>query len=73
MKYNDEESDTYEVRLMCRNCNNDWIQKIEKGIYIRYEKDNNYMIKAGDSYEDKSLFKCPKCSARDKIARLPLN
>jgi Zn finger protein HypA/HybF involved in hydrogenase expression len=70
----DEEKDTtYEVRLLCRNCNKDWIKEVEKGTYIRYEKDNNYMIKANDPKQNKILFQCPKCGAHNKIARLPLD
>jgi hypothetical protein len=68
---NEEKDTTYEVRLFCRNCKNDWIENIEKGIYVRYERDNNYMIKA-DGSSRKRLFKCPKCGANKKIARLPL-
>ncbi|MFW6119906.1 MAG: hypothetical protein ACOC80_03265 [Petrotogales bacterium] len=67
------EETTYEVRLLCRNCNHEWIENVEKGTYIRYEKDNNYMIKRGDSYKDRKLFTCPSCKAHKKIARLPLN
>jgi RNase P subunit RPR2 len=67
-----EEDNTYEVRLLCRNCDTNWIENIEKGFYVRYEKDNNYMIKAGDSYKNRILFECPKCGAHKKIARLPL-
>ena len=63
---------TNEVRLLCRNCNAEWIEKIKKGIYVRYEKDNNYMIKRGDSNENRILFTCPKCGLNSKIARLSL-
>ncbi len=70
---NEGKATTYEVRLLCRNCNKDWIKDVEKGMYIRYEKDNNYMIKADDPNRKKILFKCPKCGANKKIARLPLN
>ena len=66
----DEEDTTYEVRLFCRNCETDWIKEVEKGIYVRYEKDNNYMIKANGS--NKQYFTCPKCGKHKKIARLPL-
>ena len=71
-KYEDNEK-TYEVRLLCRNCETDWIENVEKGTYVRYEKDNNYMIKADDSYENRMYFECPKCGANKKIARLSLN
>jgi hypothetical protein len=73
MKMNKDEDTTYEVRLLCRNCKTDWVENVEKGTYIRYEKDNNYMIKADDSYKKRMLFECPKCGAHKKIARLPLN
>jgi Zn finger protein HypA/HybF involved in hydrogenase expression len=72
MKKKLEEETTYEVRLLCRNCETDWIEDIDKGNYVRYEKDNNYMIKADDSYENRKYFTCPKCGSNKKIARLPL-
>jgi hypothetical protein len=72
MKKNDEEDNTYEVRLLCRNCKKDWIENVEKGIYVRYEKDNNYMIKADDKKRKCKFFKCPKCGSNKKIARLSL-
>jgi Zn finger protein HypA/HybF involved in hydrogenase expression len=68
----EEEDTTYEVRLQCRNCEEDWIENVEKGTYVRYEKDNNYMIKADEPYEKRKYFTCPKCGAHKKIARLPL-
>jgi len=68
MKY--QEQPTYKVRLLCRNCNTDWECEVEKGIYVRSEKDNNYMIKRGE--KKKKFFNCPKCGANKKIARLPL-
>lgn len=49
----------------------DWIENVEKGTYIRCEKDNNYMIKP-DNPSKKLLFECPKCGAHNKIARLRL-
>jgi hypothetical protein len=73
MKKNDEEDNSYDVRLLCRNCKTDWIENVEKGIYVRYEKDNNYMIKADDEKRKRKYFRCPKCGAHKKIARLPLN
>lgn len=69
---NEDKETTYEVRLLCRNCNKDWIENVEKGTYVRYEKDNNYMIKLRDGYDKRKLFTCPKCGAHTKIARLPL-
>jgi hypothetical protein len=68
---NDDENTTYKERLLCRNCEKDWIENVEKGTYIRYEKDNNYMIKP-DNPSKKILFECPKCGAHNKIARLRL-
>ena len=70
---NEKQDTTYEVRLFCRNCQSDWIENVEKGNYVRYEKDNNYMIKIGDDYKKRKNFKCPKCGAHKKIARLPFN
>ncbi len=66
------EEPTFEIRLLCRNCNKEWVETIDKGTYIRYEKDNNYMIKKDDSYKNRKYFSCPKCGANKKIARLPL-
>jgi len=71
MKVNEDKITTYEVRLLCRNCNTDWVENVEKGTYVRYEKDNNYMIKIGDSFEKRKFFNCLKCGAHTKIARLP--
>ena len=62
----------YDVRLLCRNCEKDWIEQVEKGTYVRCEKDNNYKIKAGQSEKKKKYFICPKCGSNKKIARLPL-
>ena len=67
-----EEKTTYSVRLLCRNCDEDWVEEVDKGIYVRCEKDNNYMMGKDDSYKDHKLFTCPKCGAHTKIARLPL-
>jgi len=67
-----QEKTTYEVRLLCRNCEKDWMEEIDKGIYVRSEKDNNYMIKPGESYKKRKFFTCPKCGAHTKIARRPL-
>jgi len=64
---------TYEVRLLCRNCGREWIENVDKGIYVRYEKDNVYMIKRGDAYENRGYFECPKCGLNKKIARFSLN
>ncbi len=70
MKMNEDNKTTYEVRLLCRNCNTEWVESIEKGTYVRYEKDNNYMIKIGISFEERKFFNCPKCGAHTKISRL---
>ena len=67
-----EEKTTYEVRLLCRNCEEDWIEEVDKGIYVRSEKDNNYMIKPGDAHKKRKFFTCHKCGAHTKIARRPL-
>jgi hypothetical protein len=67
-----KEKTTYELRLLCRNYNEDWIENGKKGIYVRYRKDNNYMIKRGNDYENRMLFTRPKCRLNNKIARLPL-
>lgn len=67
-----EEKETYEVRLLCRNCEEDWVEEIDKGIFIRFEKDNNYMIPKNGKKKDKKYFTCPKCGSSKKIARLPL-
>jgi hypothetical protein len=73
MKKIDEEDTTYEVRLLCRNCETDWIENIEKGTYVRCEKDNNYMIKADDyAHKKREYFTCPKCGSHKEIPRLPL-
>jgi len=69
---NENKKTTYEVRLLCRNCDKEWIENVEKGYYIRYEKDNNYLIKREDSYKNRKLFTCPECGAHNKIARLPI-
>ena len=63
---------TFEVRLLCRNCNNDWIENVERGMYIRYEKDNNFMINKDDLKQKRKFFVCPSCGAKKKIARLPV-
>ena len=70
MKIKEDKKTTYEVRLLCRNCNTEWVESVEKGTYVRYEKDNNYMIKIGNSFEKRKFFNCPKCGAHKKIARL---
>jgi len=70
MKMNEDKTTAYDVRLLCRTCNTEWVQSVEKGMHVRYEKDQNYMIKIGDSFEKRKFFNCPKCSAHTKIARL---
>ena len=67
-----EEKTTYAIRLLCRNCEEDWMEEIEKGTYVRCEKDNNYMIKMGEPYKKRKLFTCPECGAHTKITRRPL-
>jgi DNA-directed RNA polymerase subunit RPC12/RpoP len=70
MKMKEDKTTTYGVRLLCRNCNTDWVESVEKGTYVRCEKDNNYMIKIGDLFENRKFFNCPKCGTHTKIARL---
>ena len=67
----DDKKTTFDVRLFCRNCEHDWIEKVDRGIYIRCEKDNNFMINRLDPKKKRKFFKCPSCGARKKIARLP--
>ncbi len=67
-----KEKISYEVRLFCRNCEEDWIEEIDKGIYVRYEKDNNYMINKDAKKKNRKFFTCPKCGSHKKIARFPL-
>ena len=69
---NSSKEETYEVKLLCRNCDHEWVERIKKGTYVRYERDNNYMIDKDESYENRKFFKCPNCGAHKKIARLPL-
>lgn len=68
-KEEEDEEETYLVKLLCRNCDHQWEQEINKGIYVRYEKDNNYMIKKDESGKKRKYFKCPNCGANKKIAR----
>jgi len=67
-----EEEETYPVRLFCRNCEKDWVTEVDKGTYVRCEKDNNYMIAKNGSPKTKKYFTCPHCGANEKIARFPL-
>ncbi|GAI51560.1 unnamed protein product [marine sediment metagenome] len=60
-----------ELRLLCRTCNMEWIEKRPKGYFVRYGKDNNYLINR-DNPEERKYFKCPHCGSRSKIARLPV-
>lgn len=66
-----EEKNSFEVKLLCRNCEHEWIEEIDRGIYVRYEKDNNYMIKK-DGSKKKKYFVCSECGSNKKISRLPL-
>lgn len=72
MKEDEEEDETYEVRLLCRSCQHDWVKDIDRGVYVRSKKDNNYMIEKKDSKEKHKYFTCPNCGAHTKIARLPI-
>lgn len=67
----DDKKTTFDVRLLCRNCNHEWMEKVKRGIYVRYEKDNNYMIERGEPFKNRKFFTCPKCNANKKIARIP--
>lgn len=71
MNEEDEEDETFEVKLYCRNCEHEWIEDVDRGVYIRYKKDNNYMIEDRGKGKRK-YFKCPNCGAKKKIARMPL-
>ena len=68
----EDKKGTYDVRLLCRNCDHDWIEKVKRGVYVRCEKDNNYMIERGESYKKRKFFTCPDCGAHKKIARFPI-
>ena len=67
-----EKETTFDVRLLCRSCNHDWIEKIERGFYVRYEKDNNFLINKDDANKRRKFFVCPSCGSKKKIARLPV-
>ncbi len=67
-----QERTTYDVRLLCRNCEKEWMEEIDKGIYVRCEKDNNYMVTKDKPSKKLKNFTCPKCGAHTKIARRPL-
>jgi len=60
-----------ELRILCRKCNTEWIEKRPKGYFVRYEKDNNYLINRNEP-EKKRYFRCPHCGSQSKIARLPV-
>ena len=72
VKKKGEEDTTYKLRLFCRKCEDDWIEEVDRGVYVRYEKDNNYMIPKDGKNKDKKYFTCPKCGSHKKIARFPL-
>ena len=67
-----EEKTTYKVRLFCRKCEEDWFEDVEKGVYVRYGKDNNYMVDKDKTKKSRKYFTCPKCGSHKKIARFPL-
>ena len=67
----DDKKTTFDVRLLCRECSHEWVETVERGIYIRYEKDNNYMIEKGGAFKNRKFFTCPNCNSNKKIARLP--
>ena len=60
------------LRLICNKCNKEWMEKRPAGYYVRYEKNNNFLINRHSPY-DKKLFKCPKCKCKKNIRRLSLN
>ena len=62
----DDKKTTFDVRLLCRNCNHEWVEKVDRGIYIRYEKDNNYMIGKDEAFKNRKFFTCPNCNANKK-------
>ncbi|MEF8848823.1 MAG: hypothetical protein V5A68_06790 [Candidatus Thermoplasmatota archaeon] len=68
----DEENEPYLVKLFCRKCEHEWEKEIDRGIFVRCEKDNNYMIGKDEPYQKRKYFNCPNCGANKKIARLPL-
>ena len=68
----EDKKSTFDVRLLCRNCEHEWIEKVKRGMYIRCEKDNNFMIDKDDAKKKRKLFTCPDCGAHKKIARLPV-
>jgi len=70
-KYEKVMNDPEKLRLVCNKCGKDWMELRPKGYYVRYEKDNNFLINRHSPY-DKKLFKCPKCKRKKKIRRLPL-
>ena len=70
-KYEKIMNDPEKLRLICNKCGKDWMELRPKGYYVRYEKDNNFLINRHSPY-DKKLFKCPKCKRKKKIGRLSL-
>lgn len=70
-KYEKIMNEPEKLWLICNKCGKDWIELRPKGYYVRYEKDNNFLINR-HSPHDKKLFKCPKCKRKKNIGRLPL-
>lgn len=66
-----KDSELEELRLLCRMCNTEWIEKRQSGYLVRYEKDNNYLINRNDP-EKKKYFRCSHFGSRSKMARLPV-
>ena len=60
------------LRLLCRNCNKEWIDERPTGYHIRSEPGNNYLVSREASDKTRKYFTCPECNSKDKIARLPL-
>ena len=58
------------LRLICHKCNKEWIEKRPVGYYVRYGKNNNFLVNRRSPY-NKKLFRCPKCRSQKNIGRLP--
>ena len=58
-----------QLRLVCHNCNKEWIKKRPKGYYVRYKKGNNYLVNRRFPGMIE-YFECPKCGNTKSIGRL---
>lgn len=70
-KYEKVMHEPEKLRLICNKCGNDWVELRPEGYYVRYEKNNNFLINQYSPY-NKKLFKCPKCKRKKNIGRLSL-